>query len=67
MKQNVGDTDVLLRIVAGILILLLFFLVEGNARWWALVGLVPLATGAFRFCPLYSMLGVSTCALKKAQ
>ena len=64
MKQNVGSTDMMVRIAAGILILALWFVLEGNARWWALVGLVPLLTGAFRVCPLYSLFGFDTCPLK---
>jgi len=29
--------------------------------WWGVIGLVPLLTGLFRFCPLYKMLGMNTC------
>lgn len=64
MAGNVGGIDRILRIVAGIAILSLLFILDGNARWWGLVGLVPLATGFFRTCPLYSLLGLSTCPLK---
>ncbi|MBL8324724.1 MAG: DUF2892 domain-containing protein [Rubrivivax sp.] len=28
---------------------------------WGWFGLVPLATGALRTCPVYSMLGLNTC------
>ena len=28
---------------------------------WAWVGVVPLVTGLFNFCPLYGLLGVNTC------
>jgi hypothetical protein len=45
------------RIRAGIGILSLVLILEGSARYRGLVGLVPLATGAFRFCPAYSLLG----------
>ena len=62
MNVNVGGIDRTLRIVAGIAILSLFFVLEGNARYWALVGVVPLLTGFFRFCPVYPLLGVNTCA-----
>jgi hypothetical protein len=30
--------------------------------WWGLIGLVPLGTGLFRFCPAYTLLGIRTCA-----
>lgn len=61
MTTNVGGIDRILRIVVGIAVLALFFVLEGNARYWALVGLVPLFTGLFRTCPLYSVIGVNTC------
>lgn len=66
MKANVGGIDKTLRIIAGILILGLFFVLEGNARYWALAGLVPLLTGLVNFCPLYSLIGVNTCPTKQA-
>lgn len=65
MTTNVGGIDRILRIVVGIAVLALFFVLEGHARYWALVGLVPLFTGLFRTCPLYSVIGVNTCPMKK--
>jgi hypothetical protein len=65
MAANVGGIDRTLRIVAGIAVLALFFVLEGNARYWALAGLVPLLTGIFSFCPLYSLLGLNTCPMKR--
>jgi len=64
MTTNVGGIDRILRIVVGIAVLALFFVLEGNARYWALVGLVPLFTGLFSTCPLYSVIGVNTCPMK---
>lgn len=61
MKANVGGIDRGLRIAVGLLVLALFFVLEGNARYWGLVGLLPLATGLFRFCPAYALFGMSTC------
>lgn len=66
MAANVGGIDRTLRIVVGIAVLALFFVLEGNARYWALVGLVPLFTGIFSFCPLYTVLGLNTCPMKRA-
>ncbi len=51
MKANVGGIDRILRIVVGIAVLSLFFVLEGDTRWWALAGLVPLGTGLINFCP----------------
>jgi hypothetical protein len=61
MKVNVGGIDRLLRIVAGLALLSLFFVLQGNARYWGLLGLVFLVTGVVRFCPAYTLLGVNTC------
>lgn len=60
MKMNVGSTEKMIRIVAGLAILSLIFILEGNARWWGLVGLVPLLTGIVGYCPAYSLLGMNT-------
>ena len=64
MKPNIRGIDKILRIVVGLGLLSLLFLLEGNARWWGLVGLVPLLTGVVNFCPLYALIGVNTCPLK---
>ena len=61
MKANVGDIDRGLRVLGGIALLAFFALGESGARYIGLVGIVPLLTGLFRFCPLYGILGVNTC------
>jgi hypothetical protein len=60
MKVNIGNTERMIRIVAGLVII-----GAGVAfqSWWGVIGLVPLFTGVFRFCPLYTMLGINTCKL----
>ena len=60
MERNVGTTDRVIRIVAGLVLLGLVLIVEGNARWWGLVGLVPLITGLASRCPLYIPFGIDT-------
>ena len=64
MKQNVGGIDRILRIVAGLVLVALA--VTGTVGWWGWLGIVPLATGLFGWCPPYAMLGISTCSVKKA-
>jgi hypothetical protein len=66
MTANVGGMDRTLRIVVGIVLLSLFFVLEGNARYLGLLGLVMIATGLFRFCPAYTLLGMNTCGMKKS-
>jgi hypothetical protein len=58
MEPNVGQTDRIIRIVAGLALLSLIFI--GPQTWWGLVGLVPLATAFINFCPAYRLLGVNT-------
>ncbi len=62
MKFNVGGIDRVLRIVVG-LALVGWALMGGPV--WAWIGVVPLATGVVGFCPLYPLLGFSTCPIKK--
>jgi hypothetical protein len=61
MKANVGSVDRALRIVLGLALLSAVYFVAGPARWFGLIGLVPLLTASMSFCPLYTVLGVSTC------
>ena len=58
MKANVGGIDRTLRIVVGAL-LILWAILGGPV--WAWIGVVPLATGFIKFCPLYPILGLNTC------
>jgi hypothetical protein len=66
MKANVGGIDRVLRIVAGLGLLSLVFVLPDPNRWWGLIGIVPIATGFMRFCPLYSLIGINTCPAKSA-
>jgi hypothetical protein len=67
MKQNVGKIDRIVRVVAGLVLLSLLFILEGSARWFGLIGLVPLATAAMGFCPLYPLVGMNTCCTKDGE
>ena len=59
MKCNVGRIDRVLRIAVG---LVLIALAASNViGMWGWIGIVPLATGLFRFCPLYPVLGINSC------
>jgi hypothetical protein len=57
MKCNVGTVDRLLRIILGLVIAILGVVFNS---WWGLVGLVPLLTGLFKFCPLYLPMKMTT-------
>jgi hypothetical protein len=58
MKRTVGGVDKVLRI--GIVLLSLLIPVGGTAHWWGLIGVVPLLTALFGYCPLYSPFGFDT-------
>ena len=60
MKQNVGNTDRWVRIVLGVALLSLIVFLNGGIRWIGLIGLIPLITGLFNFCPIYALLGINT-------
>jgi len=63
MKSNVGGIDRMARITLGLVLIVLA--VTGTIGAWGWIGLVPLATGLTRFCPLYPMLGYSSCPITK--
>jgi O-antigen ligase len=63
MKFNVGTIDRVLRVVAGIALIALA--ATGTVGIWGWMGVVPLATGLFKFCPAYALLGMNTCPAEK--
>ncbi|MBU1354106.1 MAG: DUF2892 domain-containing protein [Gammaproteobacteria bacterium] len=63
MKINVGNLDRLARIAAGVVLIALA--ATDTVGWWGWLGVVPLATGLFRFCPAYALLGINTCPVNK--
>jgi hypothetical protein len=68
MKTNVGALDRIVRIVLGLVLLAfaLGFLAPGTGyNWLGWIGVIPLATAAMGSCPLYSLLGLSTCPVEK--
>ncbi|MCU0887421.1 MAG: DUF2892 domain-containing protein [Rubritepida sp.] len=56
---NVGDLDRGLRIAVGLA--LIAAVLAGFIGAWGWIGVVPLATGLMRSCPVYSLLGIRTC------
>jgi len=58
MKTNIGSIDRVIRIIAGVAILAVGYHLKS---WWGLVGLAPVLTAVFRFCPCYLPFGFSTC------
>lgn len=63
MKTNVGFVDRIARVVVGLVLIVLTL--AGTIGAWGWIGVVPLLTAALGNCPLYSVLGVSTCPAKR--
>ena len=58
--KNVGKTDKIIRFILGIVLLSLLFILNGNIKYIGLIGIIPLGTALFGFCPLYAMFHLST-------
>ncbi|MGL4396405.1 MAG: YgaP family membrane protein [Hyphomicrobium sp.] len=67
MTTNMSNFDRALRLIVGILLVALALGLHdaGNAPqsaiWWGWIGIIPLATAFLGWCPLYRLLGISTC------
>ncbi|RUQ31903.1 MAG: DUF2892 domain-containing protein [Candidatus Competibacteraceae bacterium] len=59
MKINVGTADRAARVIVGLGLIALA--ATGTIGPWGWIGVVPVLTGVFRFCPAYTLLGVNTC------
>ncbi len=62
MKTNIGGIERIIRIVAGLVLVVLA--ATGTVGWWGWLGAIPMATGLMGWCPPYAMLGISTCRMK---
>jgi hypothetical protein len=63
MHANIGTADRVIRLVLAAGLFSLFFILDGDQKWLGLIGIVPLATGLLRWCPVYSLFGIRTCSL----
>nr|WP_307573811.1 DUF2892 domain-containing protein [Variovorax paradoxus] len=59
MSKNIGPLDRTLRVSGGVLLIVLA--ATEIIGQWGYIGVVPLLTGLIGTCPLYTLLGVSTC------
>jgi hypothetical protein len=65
MQCNVGHpVDKTLRVLVGIALLSLLYFLEGNLRWLGLIGIIPILTVVFGWCPGWALLGINTCKTK---
>ncbi|MBE9536757.1 MAG: DUF2892 domain-containing protein [Proteobacteria bacterium] len=59
MKANESGIERVIRIAVGVVLLSLVAI--GPKSLWGLIGIIPLVTGLVGICPIYSILGISTC------
>lgn len=62
MEANVGSLDRTIRLILAVGFFSLFFFLSGDQRWFGLIGFVPLVTASIKWCPLYSLFGIRSCA-----
>ncbi|MBW8368400.1 MAG: DUF2892 domain-containing protein [Arenimonas sp.] len=63
MKRNEGNLDRGLRFVIGVTSI--GMAATGVIGMWGYLGVVPLLTAAIGFCPLYAVLGINTCPVRR--
>jgi hypothetical protein len=68
MKKNMGNADRAIRVIIAVLIAVLYFtnVISGTLGLILLiVAGVFVLTSLISFCPLYSLIGLNTCPVKK--
>jgi hypothetical protein len=63
LRTNEGSIDRLLRVLVGLALIAIVFV--GPQTPWGWLGLIPLITGLFGFCPLYRLFGINTCPARR--
>ncbi|MCF8057864.1 MAG: DUF2892 domain-containing protein [Bacteriovoracaceae bacterium] len=63
MIKNEGTLDRVFRVLVGLGVLSLAFI--GPKSNLGYIGIIPLVTGAIGYCPIYALIGISSCPLKK--
>lgn len=67
MSTNVGSIDRVIRIVVGLALLwYALFAAPTGYNWVGWIGVIPIVTALVGVCPLYSILGINTCPVKRA-
>jgi hypothetical protein len=64
LPKNEHTIERIVRVVVGVAILSLVFV--GPKSLWGLIGIVPITTGLLGSCPLYTLLGISTCRVRES-
>jgi hypothetical protein len=62
MKKNIGDSDRIFRLAAGLAIIIIGLVAKS---WWGLIGIPLITTAALGHCPAYLPFGINTCRFDK--
>ncbi|MGB2693189.1 MAG: DUF2892 domain-containing protein [Thermodesulfobacteriota bacterium] len=65
MNSNVSSVDKVVRIIIALVLFSLYFVLEGNLRYLAVIGFIPLLTALISWCPIYKIFGLNSCPLNK--
>lgn len=65
MKQNIGTVDKVIRLIVGIVLMSLYFLLDGGLKYISILGIILILTAFINYCPLYTLFGINTCSTKK--
>ena len=66
MGTNVGTTDRILRIVVGVGLIAFALYGTWSYAYLGWIGVIPIVTALFGWCPAYTLLGLNTCPMKKS-
>jgi hypothetical protein len=65
---NVGPIDRIVRLIVGLLLIAYAIPIGFPATGWnwvGWIGIVPILTAVFGYCPAYTLFGISTCPARK--
>ncbi|MCO5100830.1 MAG: DUF2892 domain-containing protein [Burkholderiaceae bacterium] len=65
MQINVANSERVVRVIVGLILLSLPFWLETPWRWLGLIGIMPLITGLSGRCPGYRLLGRTSCPARE--
>ncbi len=63
LKRNVHPVERVIRVGLGLILVALA--ATGSIGLWGYIGAVPILTGLLGSCPIYTLVGISTCPLRK--
>jgi len=63
--KNIGKIDKIIRVILGIVVMSLYFILEGNLKYIGCLGILPIATVLTGSCPLYYLFKINTCSSKE--